>query len=111
MVGLRRWMLDLEWTLGSFDHWKSQFMEEWPHMKHLGVATTAWLDAGERKVSTGRLMLGYLGRVMDGPLTGGLEEWRDLSLQGHQLGVSLYHAVVGLEVSLRWAHSGESDDC
>lgn len=107
MVGLRRWMLDLEWTLGAFDQWTSQFIEEWSQVKRQpAAAILSWLEASESKATTGRLMLGYLSRVMDGQLPGGLEEWHDLSLQGHQLGASLYHAVIGLEVSLRWARSG-----
>lgn len=97
-------MLDLEWNLGALDRWTSQFMEEWVQMKQRpSSAIIAWFEVSESKVATCRLMLGYLSRVMDDQVLGGLEEWRDLSLQSHQLGTMLYHAVVGLEVSLRWA--------
>lgn len=63
----------------------------------------AWCDQYQRKVVVGRLILKYLGRVMDGTLSGDLEaECRDLALQVHQLGSPLYAAVAGLEVSLHW---------
>lgn len=53
----------------------------------------------------GRLILGYLGRVMEGRLAGDLAECHDLALQTYQLGSGLYSAVIGLEVSLHWARS------
>lgn len=99
-------MLDLEWSLGALDGWTLEFMQEWPQKKqqsHSNVA--AWLEINSNKVSMGRLILGYLGRVMDGRLSGDLAECRDLALQTYQLGSALYSAVIGLEVSLRWARS------
>lgn len=64
-----------------------------------------WCSRYQRKVMVGRLILRYLGRVMDGALSGDLEaECRDLALQVHQLGSPLYAAVIGLEVSLDWVH-------
>lgn len=97
-------MLDLEWSLGALDGWTPGFMQEWPVTRLQGnTNVAAWLDIHHNKVSMGRLILGYLGRVMDGRLLGDLAECRDLALQTYQLGGALYSAVIGLEVSLRWA--------
>lgn len=48
-------------------------------------------------------MIAYLGSVMDGELSGDLEECRELALQIHQLSNTLHSFVVGVEVSLSWA--------
>lgn len=107
VVGLRRWMMDLEWSLGAFESWTAQFMEEWSAMRQQPDAVVGpWLEFNESKASIGRLILRYIGRVMDGRLSGDLAECRDLALQIHQLGSPLYSAVIGLEVSLRWVRIG-----
>lgn len=103
MLGLRRWMLDVEWQLGGLDRWASQFMDEWAHNTEQRNRMDVWQDLYGERVKMGKLMLGYLGRVMDGNLSGDLEECRDLSLQIHQLASLLYSAVAGLESSLQWA--------
>lgn len=103
MLGLRRWMLDVEWRLGGCDRWASQFMDEWMHNSEQRNGIDVRQDLYGERVKTGRLMLGYLGRVMDGNLSGDLEECRDLSLQIHQLASLLSSAVAELESGLRWA--------
>lgn len=98
-------MLDLEWEAGALDRWPALFKDEWVATYHNSDRSSAWriVEATEGKVTTGRLMLAYLGRVMDGELSGELEECRDLALQIHQLSNTLHSYVVGLEVSLAWA--------
>ncbi|KAF7971125.1 hypothetical protein HWV62_21998 [Athelia sp. TMB] len=100
VIGLRRWILDLEWSLGALDGWMVHFIHEWPHIKCQGRTTIAeWLVINHSKASMGRMILGYLSQVMDGRLSGDLAECRDLALQTDQLDSVLYSAVIGLEVS------------
>lgn len=61
-----------------------------------------WLLYNEAKAMTGRLILGYLGRAMEGEISGDIDEWRDLSLQIHDLAATLHQAVAALEFGLRW---------
>lgn len=105
MVALRRWMLDLEWEAGALDRWPAVFKDEWLAINQRSHQSSNQLilEAAEGKVTTGKLMLAYLGRVMDGELSGDLEECRDLALQIHQLSKTLHSVVIGLEVSLTWA--------
>lgn len=103
MVGLRRWIMDVEWTHGTLQLWNLKFADEWANISRQPTeVSSSWLALNEGKARIGRLVLGYLGRVMDGQISGDVEEWRDLSLQIQELAASLHQAVVGLEVSLRW---------
>lgn len=102
LLGLRRWQLDLQWEEGEIETWNLRFMSDWVSHRHLASdAMDTWRNQYQRKVTAGRLILRYLGRVMDGELSGDLEsECRDLALQVHQLSSPLHTAVAGLEVSL-----------
>ncbi|KZP10197.1 hypothetical protein FIBSPDRAFT_899895 [Athelia psychrophila] len=102
MVALRRWMLDLEWEAGALDRWPAVFKDEWLAINQRSHQSSNQLilEAAEGKVTTGKLMLAYLGRVMDGELSGDLEECRDLALQIHQLSKTLHSVVIGLEYSI-----------
>lgn len=104
LLGLRRWVLDLEWEEGTVETWSSELMSDWVRHRHMSFdGMDAWRDGYQRKIMAGRTILKYLSRVMDGALSGDLEaECRDLVLQVHQLGSPLYTAVAGLEVSLHW---------
>lgn len=104
LLGLRRWLLDLEWEEGGIERWNPTLMSDWARRRRMPFdGMDAWLNQYQHKVIAGRLILGYLGRVMDGALLGDPEtECKDLALQVHQLGSPLYAAVVGLEVSLDW---------
>ncbi|KAF7985447.1 hypothetical protein HWV62_5189 [Athelia sp. TMB] len=107
--GIRRWVLDVEWREGEFTTWTGSLMNSWDgHRTESKEDVKEWADDYARKARIGRLILQYLGRVMDGQLTGlGVaagelalqEECRDLSLQIHQIGAPIAAAVAGLEVS------------
>lgn len=95
--------MDLEWTHGGLQHWALHFVEGWTKVSRQSTEVlSTWLEHSEGKARIGRVVLAYLGRVMEGQISGDVDEWRDLSLQVHELGGSLHQAVAGLEVSLRW---------
>lgn len=103
IVGLRRWIMDLEWTHGTLHSWTLHFNEGWAKMACQSAdALATWLELNEGKAAVGRMALGYLGRVMDGEVSGDIDEWRDLALQVHELTAMQHQAVAGLEVSLHW---------
>ncbi|KAF7974954.1 hypothetical protein HWV62_10675 [Athelia sp. TMB] len=111
LSSLRRWILDVEWKEGAFDTWNTRLMSEWAGHRYKSPRDVKeWSDGYTQKVGIGRLILQYLGRVMDGQLQGGSgtceltlqEECRDLSLQIHQLSTPVSSAVAGLEVGLKW---------
>lgn len=103
MVGIRRWIRDVEWTYGMLQLWDSQFADGWANRSRQPVEDlSSWLAFNEGKARIGRLVLGYLARVMDGQISGDVNDWRDLTLQTQELAASLHQAVAGLEVSLRW---------
>lgn len=102
MARLRRWIEDVEWTHGTLQLWNVNFSDGWTKIlqQHAEVSSS-WLELNECKARVGRLVLGYVGRVLDGEVSDDINEWRDLSLQVHQLASSLHQAVIGLEVSVR----------
>lgn len=84
------------------DSWPALLAEKSVSLRKQGAgAASAWLDEEQVKVSTGRLLLGYVGRVMEGEMTTDMDEWRDLFAQTYQLMYLLAPAVVGLERGLR----------
>lgn len=102
MVRVRQWIEDVEWAHGTLQLWNIHFSDQWTHiLQQRAEVSSSWLELNECKARIGRLVLGYLGRVMDGEVSNDIAEWRDLSLQVHQLTSSLHHAVIGLEVSVR----------
>jgi len=101
MLALRRWMLDMEWGWGILARWPALCEDNWAVVKSKEPRIVAdWIAGESRKVATGRLMLGYLGRVMEGQLPSDIEEWRDLYLQGHQLTRDFNAGVILLEHKL-----------
>lgn len=59
-----------------------------------------WWELVHTKIKIGRLLLGYLGRVMEGELTGDPEECRDLYLQGVHLTCQVNALVTKLETKI-----------
>lgn len=110
IAGLRRWMFDVEWKEGAFVAWNTSLMSNWTEHRPIArEGVKAWSEVYVRKIGIGRLILQYLGRVMDGEFLGGTElslqeECSDLALQVHQLATPISSAVAGLEVSLKWIH-------
>jgi len=101
IAALRRWLLDMEWSWGAVANWPALCAEEWVSVKEQDSScVTAWLDGEAKKVATGRRMLGYFVRVMEGTLPTDMEVLRDIYLQGHQLSCTLHTAVIGLEQTL-----------
>lgn len=98
----------MEWSEGDFTTWNTSLMSDWAEQRvDARERTSGWSNVYVRKIGIGRLLLQYLGRVMDGKLLGGAElslqeECRDLALQIHQLATPITFAVAGLEVSLKW---------
>lgn len=103
MVRLRQWIEDVEWTHGKVYRWNEEFADECTKLS--GCALPSWLDMHAAKAKIGRMVLAYLGRVMDGEISGGIDESRDLAMQVLSLASSLQQAVVALEVSVRWMRS------
>lgn len=56
-----------------------------------------WLQLAYDKIAAGRLILGYLSRVMEGSMSGDVEECRDLYLQGVQLMCQIQACVAELD--------------
>jgi len=101
IVGLRRWMLDMEWNWGSIAMWPALCMAEWANVKERDSAhVTAWLAECTKKASSGHRMLGYLGRIMEGNLPADVDVLRDLYLQSHQLTCTFNTAITALEITL-----------
>lgn len=102
MARLRQWIEDVEWTHGKLHLWNIEFADEYTKLLQPPTpVSSGWLELSAAKARIGRSVLAYLGRVMDGEISDDINEWRDLSLQVHQLASLLHQAVVGLEVSVR----------
>lgn len=102
MAAIRRLQVDIEWRWGSIDEWALSFSAEAGSLRHRGIeGALAWMGEQTGKVSAGRLLLGYIGRVMEGNMSEEIEDWRDIFLQSYQLMYSLAPAVVGQERALR----------
>lgn len=75
MVSLRRWKLDMEWGWGTLTRWPTLCEERLVMVINRGSeAVASWIAEENKQVVTGRLMLGYLGRVMKGQLSPDTEE-------------------------------------
>jgi len=104
MIFLRRWLLDLEWGWGNVDRWPAQCMDEWQSVRGQRLdIVEEWFEERQKRLVNGRLVLGYLGRVMEGQLSFDVREFRDLYMQSHQLACTLYTGVMGLEHQLHSA--------
>jgi len=104
MISLRRWLLDLEWKWGNVDRWPAQCMDEWHTIRGQSLnVVEEWFEERQRRLVNGRLLLGYLGRVIEGQLPSDVGECRDLYVQSHQLARALYTGVIGLEHQLHSA--------
>lgn len=101
MKAVRRWLMDMEWNWGSMARWPAMCEEQWAIIKTKdhGIAG-GWIAEEDKKVAAGRLMLWYLGRIMEGQLPLDVEELRDLYLQGHQLTCDIDAAIIPLEQRL-----------
>lgn len=100
MVAIRRWLFDLEWEWGPVSRWASSFELESARMKEEMMDVFApWMNTALDKVKTGRLLLGYVSRVMEGVI-GDVEECRDLYLQGVQQTHIVLTAITELEVKI-----------
>lgn len=60
----------------------------------------SWLMLAYEKIRFGRLLLGYLSRVMEGAMSGDVEECRDLYLQGVQLTCQINACVTNLDAQV-----------
>lgn len=82
--------------------WPAILAEQSGDVRHRGAAAVvAWIEQEQMKVSAGHLLLGYMGRVLEGEMTTDIEEWRDVFMQTYQLMLVLAPGVVGLEQALR----------
>jgi hypothetical protein len=101
IAALRRWMLDMEWNWGSIGSWSSKCAEKWATIKENDIDyALQWLEEEARKVTAGRRMMGYLGRIMEGQLPTDAETVRDLYVQGHQMTLLFDGVVIGLDSTL-----------
>lgn len=97
MVAIRRRILDLEWKWGPVDRWGSVFDAESTQMLDAyALEMDGWLQLAYDKIAVGRLILGYISRVMEGDMSGDVEECRDLYLQGVQLTCQINACITDL---------------
>lgn len=94
-------MLYAEHRYGPLVRWSEDFVIEWSRIRcqdndHI----LAWFDKYKARIAIGGIALDYLGRVMEGTLTGSVIDWRDLYLQAYQSTGALYYATVGLQMRL-----------
>lgn len=102
MAGIRRLHVDVEWRWGSIDEWTLVFSAEAGSLRHMGIeGVLGWMREQDAKVTAGRLLLGYIGRVMEGNMSEEIEDWRDIFLQSYQLMYSIAPGVVGQQRALR----------
>lgn len=102
MAGIRRLHVDVEWRWGSIDEWTLVFSAEAGSLRHMGIeGALDWMREQNAKVAAGRLLLGYIGRVMEGNMSEEIEDWRDIFLQSYQLMYSIAPGVVGQQRALR----------
>lgn len=102
MAFIRRALLQVEDELGAIDRWPVAFSQEWAAMQMSGPReVTAWFESIRGKAQTGRRIISYFGRVMDGEMPS-VDEWRNLWLEAYQLLGTVYTGVLGLEQRLEF---------
>jgi hypothetical protein len=101
MIALHQWKSNVEQKWGTINHWPAQLVDEWKTIQDEGVdEVVEWFALAEKKATTGRRLLSYLVRIVDGELPTDIEEWRVLYIQGLQLACNLHSGIIGLEYQL-----------
>jgi hypothetical protein len=101
IAAVRRWIIHAAHKYGPMERWGEDLSEEWSSMKYGDAPTVRrWLARATRRVKMGRSVLNYLERAMEGELSPGVEEWRDLYAQSHQLACQLWGGVLGIQYRL-----------
>lgn len=76
-------------------------MNEWGKVKGgAAMEILSWVTSVEQRLYIGRRLLGYLGRVMDGEMPPGIDEWRDLWVQAYQLTTIIQTGFLSLRYQL-----------
>jgi hypothetical protein len=106
LIYVRRKLFLLEKRWGTVDGWPISFGQKWLSMRSSSAQEVAlWFDSIRHQAQTGRHIIGYLARVMDGEMPT-IGEWKDLWLEAYQLLGMVYSGVLGLEHRLdlaeRW---------
>lgn len=98
MARLRRWLLYAEHRYGPLVRWSKDFAEQWPNVRiQNDRRILVWFEKFKARLAIGGIALDYLGRVMEGSLSGSVVEWRDLYIQAYQFTGALYRAIVAVQ--------------
>ena len=101
IAAVRRWIIHAAHKYGPVECWGEDLRREWSAMKHRDDPTLhRWLDLAMRRIKMGWSALNYLESAMEGELSLGIDEWRDLYAQSHQLACQLWGGVLGLQYRL-----------
>jgi hypothetical protein len=107
IAAIRRWIIHAAHKYGPMERWGEDFGREWNEMRQGDeLAVDHWVDGVKARIKMGRNALGYLECAMEGELSTGVEEWRDLYAQSHQLACQLWTAVLGIQYRLDCTMSG-----
>ena len=108
IAAVRRWIIHATREYGPVEHWGEDLSQQWNAMRYGDpTAVYEWLQGVQRRIKMGQRVLSYLECAMEGELPSGIEEWRDLYFQSHQLASQLWGAVLGIQHRLKDALSGK----
>jgi hypothetical protein len=108
IAAVRRWIIYAAREFGPVERWGEDLSLEWDTVRQREPpAVHGWLQGVKRRIKMGRSALSYLECAMEGELSSGIEDWRDLYIQSHQLAAQLWGGTLGIEHRLEEALSGK----
>ena len=106
IAAIRHWIIHAAHKYGPVEHWVDDFSEQWSGLRLADApAVDGWLHGVRQRIKMGRSALSYLEQAMEGELAG-VEEWRDLYVQSHQLACQLWGVVFSIQYRLDFVVSG-----